>query len=63
MSNEFILTQETHDQITALLDQVIEVSIWQDAEAKAKDPVNNQGDSFITNKLKIIRDTLKNDNN
>ena len=61
MSNEFILTQETHDQLTNLLDQVIEVSIWQDAEAKAKDPVKHQGDSFITNKLKIIRDTLKND--
>jgi|TARA_R100001163_G_C5060398_1_gene197227 hypothetical protein len=61
MSNEFILTQKTHDQITSLLDQVIEVSIWQDAEAKSKDPVKNQGDSFITNKLKIIRETLKND--
>tara|TARA_R100000742_G_C4232502_1_gene53779 strand:- start:531 stop:722 length:192 start_codon:yes stop_codon:yes gene_type:complete len=61
MVNEFILTQKTHDQITSLLDQVIEVSIWQDAEAKSKDPVNNQGDSFITNKLKIIRETLKND--
>ena len=60
MSNEFILTQKAHDQITGLLDQVIEVSIWQDAEAKAKDPVKNQGDSFITNKLKVIRETLKN---
>lgn len=61
MSNEFILTQETHDQITALLDQVIEVSIWQDAKAKAEDPVKNQGESFITNKLKLVRDTLKNE--
>lgn len=61
MSNEFILTQEMHDQITALLDQVIEVSIWQDAKAKAKDPVKNQGESFITNKLKLVRDTLKNE--
>ena len=61
MSNEFILTQEMHDQITALLDQVIEVSIWQDAKAKAEDPVKNQGESFITNKLKLVRDTLKNE--
>lgn len=62
MSNEFILTQKTHDKITSLLDQLIEVSIWQDAETKAKDPVKNQGDSFMTNKLKIIRETLKNGN-
>jgi|TARA_R100001163_G_scaffold62179_1_gene52725 hypothetical protein len=62
MSNEFILTQKTHNQITSLLDQLIEVSIWQDAQAKAKDPTKNQGDGFITHKLKIIRDTLKNGN-
>jgi|TARA_R100001443_G_scaffold34597_1_gene48320 hypothetical protein len=62
MRNEFILTQKTHDQITSLLDQVIEVSIWHDAQAKAKDPLKNQGDSFVTSKLKIIRDTLKNEN-
>ena len=62
MSSELILTQKTHDQIIGLLDQVIEVSIWQDAEAKAKNPLKNQGDSFVTSKLKIIRDTLKNEN-
>tara|TARA_R110002020_G_scaffold19821_5_gene68005 strand:- start:1145 stop:1336 length:192 start_codon:yes stop_codon:yes gene_type:complete len=61
MSNEFILTQEVHDQLTSLLDQVIEVSIWQDAEARSKDPIKNTGESFITNKLKVIRDTLKNE--
>jgi hypothetical protein len=63
MSNEFIITQKTHDQITGLLDQVIEVSIWQDAKLKSKDPLKNPGESFITNKLKVIRDTLKNVNN
>jgi len=62
MSSELILTQKTHDQIIGLLDQVIEVSIWQDAEAKAKNPLKIQGDSFVTSKLKIIRDTLKNEN-
>ena len=36
MSNEFILTQKTHNQVTTLLDQLIEISIWQDAEYKAK---------------------------
>ena len=63
MSSEFIITQKTHDQITGLLDQVIEVSIWQDAKLKSKDPLKNPGESFITNKLKVIRDTLKNVNN
>ena len=37
-------------------------STWQDAEAKAKDPLKNPGESFMTNKLKIVRDTLKNEN-
>jgi hypothetical protein len=63
MTNDFILTQKTHDQITSLLDQVIEVSIWQDAKLKSKDPIKNPGESFMTNKLKIVRDTLKNANN
>ena len=63
MTNNFILTQKTHDQITSLLDQVIEVSIWQDAKLKSKDPIKNPGESFMTNKLKIVRDTLKNANN
>tara|TARA_R110002020_G_scaffold125648_7_gene282997 strand:+ start:584 stop:775 length:192 start_codon:yes stop_codon:yes gene_type:complete len=63
MTNDFILTQKTHDQITNLLDQVIEVSIWQDAKLKSKDPIKNPGESFMTNKLKIVRDTLKNANN
>ncbi len=62
MTNDVILTQKEHDQITGLLDQLVEISIWQDAEAKAKDPLKNPGESFMTNKLKIVRDTLKNEN-
>ena len=61
MTNDVILTQKEHDQITGLLDQLVEISTWQDAEAKAKDPLKNPGESFMTNKLKIIRDTLKNE--
>jgi hypothetical protein len=61
MTNDVILTQKEHDQITGLLDQLVEVSIWQDAQAKAKDPLKKQGESFMTNKLKIVRDTLKNE--
>ena len=62
MTNDVILTQKEHDQITGLLDQLVEISTWQDAEAKAKDPLKNPGESFRTNKLKIVRDTLKNEN-
>ena len=62
MTNDVILTQKKHDQITGLLDQLVEVSIWQDAQAKAKDPLKNPGESFMTNKLKIVRDILKNEN-
>ncbi len=40
---------------------MIEVSIWQDAQAKSKDPVKNQGDSFITNKLKLVQEILRNE--
>ena len=62
MTNDVILTQKEHDQITGLLDQLVEISTWQDAEAKAKAPLKNPGESFMTNKLKIVRDTLKNEN-
>tara|TARA_R100000742_G_C4234618_1_gene55475 strand:+ start:183 stop:374 length:192 start_codon:yes stop_codon:yes gene_type:complete len=62
MTNDVILTQKKHDQITGLLDQLVEASIWQDAQAKAKDPLKNPGESFMTNKLKIVRDILKNEN-
>jgi len=58
MSDDVTLTRTTYKQVVSLLDQLIEVSIWQDAEAKAKAPVKNQGDSFMTSKLKIVRETL-----
>jgi hypothetical protein len=61
MNHEFILTQKAHDQITSLLDQMIEASIWQDAKLKSKNPIKNAGESFMTNKLKIVRDTLRNE--
>ena len=58
MSDDVTLTKSTHEQVVSLIDQLIEVSIWQDAEAKSKTPVKNQGDSFMTNKLRLVRDTL-----
>ncbi len=58
MRDNLILTQAKHDQLISLLDQLIEVSIWQDAEAKAKDSVKYQGESFMTHKLKIVREVL-----
>tara|TARA_R100001129_G_C5219483_1_gene219202 strand:- start:371 stop:559 length:189 start_codon:yes stop_codon:yes gene_type:complete len=61
MTNDVILTQAAHDQLVGLTEQLIEISIWQDAEAKARNPLKNPGESFMTNKLKLIRDTLKNE--
>tara|TARA_B100000287_G_scaffold349800_1_gene338464 strand:- start:883 stop:1071 length:189 start_codon:yes stop_codon:yes gene_type:complete len=62
MTDDVILTQSTHDQLLTLVDQLIETSIWQDAKLKSQDPVKNPGESFMTNKLKLIRKTLKNEN-
>ena len=62
MTDDVILTQAAHDQVLTLIDQLIETSIWQDAKLKSKDPVRNPGESFMTNKLKLIRTTLKNEN-
>jgi hypothetical protein len=61
MRGDVILAQATHDQILSLIDQLIETSIWQDAKLKSKDPIKNPGESFMTTKLKLIRDTLKNE--
>jgi hypothetical protein len=61
MTDDVILTQAAHDQLVGLVEQLIEVSIWQDAEAKAKNPIKNTGESFMTNKLKLILNTLKNE--
>ena len=62
MRDDVILTQAVHDQVLTLLDQLIDTSIWQDAKLKSNDPVKNPGESFMTNKLKLIRKTLKNEN-
>jgi hypothetical protein len=62
MSEDKAITHATYKQILPLLHQLIETSIWQDAKLKSKDPVKNPGESFITNKLKLIRDTLENEN-
>ena len=61
MTDDVILTQAAHDQLVGLVEQLIEISIWQDAEAKAKDPIKNTAESFMTNKLKLILNTLKNE--
>ena len=61
MTDDVILTQAAHDQLVGLVEQLIEISIWQDAEAKAKDPIKNTGESIMTNKLKLILNTLKNE--
>ena len=62
MSEDKAITHATYEQILTLLNQLIETSIWQDAKLKSKDPVKNPGESFMTNKLKLIRDTLENEN-
>ena len=62
MSEDRAITHATYEQILTLLNQLIETSIWQDAKLKSKDPIKNPGESFMTNKLKLIRKTLENEN-
>ena len=62
MSEDKIISHTTHQQLLTLLDQLIETSIWQDAKLKSKDPVKNPGESFMTNKLNLIREVLENEN-
>ena len=62
MSEEKSISHTTREQILTLLNQLIETSIWQDAKLKSKDPVKNAGESFMTNKLKLIREVLENEN-
>jgi len=59
MSNTSHSPDPSYKEILALLDQLIEISIWQDAGDKANDPVKYSGESFMTNKLKLIQQTLK----
>ena len=59
MSEEKTISHATHRQILTLINQLIETSIWQDAKLKSKDPVKNPGESFMTNKLKLIKETLE----
>tara|TARA_Y100000310_G_scaffold185090_1_gene185189 strand:+ start:590 stop:778 length:189 start_codon:yes stop_codon:yes gene_type:complete len=62
MSEDKAIQDATYTQILTLLNQLIETSIWQDAKLKSKDPIKNPGESFMTNKLKLIREVLGNEN-
>ena len=62
MSEDKTISHSAHQHILTLLSQLIETSIWQDAKLKSKDPVKNPGESFMTNKLKLIREALENEN-
>ena len=62
MSEDKAITHTTYQKILTLLNQLIETSIWQDAKLKSKDPVKNPGESFMTNKLKLVREVLENEN-
>ena len=62
MSEDKIISHTTYQQLLTLLNQLIETSIWQDAKLKSQDPVRNPGESFMTNKLQLIREVLENEN-
>lgn len=62
MSEDKTIPHTAYAQILTLLNQLIETSIWQDAKLKSEDPIKNPGESFITNKLRLIRETLENEN-
>lgn len=61
MSEDKIISYTTYTQTLGLLNQLIETSIWQDAKLKSKDPAKNPGESFMTHKLKLIREALENE--
>jgi hypothetical protein len=61
MSEDKTISHTSYQQVLTLLNQVIEASIWEDAKLKSKDPIKNPGESFTTNKLKLIRETLENE--
>ena len=62
MSDEITLSQKTYYQVLNLLGELVADSIYEDSLKKRKDPVKYSGESFMTNKLKLIKDTLKNEN-
>ena len=62
MSEDKVIPDATYTHILTLLNQLIETSIWEDAKLKSKDPLKNPGESFITHKLKLIREVLENEN-
>ena len=61
MSDEVIFPQKTLHQILTLLDELIADSLHQDSLGRKKDPSKHVGESFMTNKLKLIRETLGNE--
>ena len=62
MSEDKAIAHATYKRVLTLLNQLIETSIWQDAKLKSKAPIKNPGESFMTNKLKLIREVLENEN-
>jgi len=62
MSDEVIFSQKTHRQMLMLLDELVADSLCQDSLDREKDPFKHFGESFMTNKLKLIKKTLENEN-
>jgi hypothetical protein len=62
MSDEITLSQKTYHQVLNLLGELVADSLYQDSLDKKKDPLKYSGESFMTNKLKLIKETLKNEN-
>jgi len=62
MSEDKTIPHTAYKRVLTLLNQLIETSIWQDAKLKSKAPIKNPGESFMTNKLKLIREVLENEN-
>ena len=59
MTDDVILTQAAHDQLVGLVEQLIEISIWQDAEAKAKDPIKKHRGKLHDKQIKTYPKYLK----
>ncbi len=60
MTNDVILTQRDHDQVCQLLRQLIDHCRALDHVKRIEDPLKYSGEGFLTNKLKLIKETLEN---
>ena len=61
MNDEVVFPQKAYRQILTLLDELVADSLYQDSLDKKRDSIKCCGESFMTSKLKLIKETLENE--